>query len=122
MRQVWGWSMLLLAGCSTAPVADLLDWCKPGRLCPDATAPYGGVCGPTPGGGAAGLPAPPAVPGPVFPPGGSAIAPPPSPITAPPPPGPVGQPVAPPPPAPIQGVSGDSSPSLGTPEPLASTQ
>src|ERR1051326_4564024 len=42
--------MLLSAGCSTAPVADFLDFCKPGRLGPEQVAPYGGVCQPRPGG------------------------------------------------------------------------
>ncbi len=36
--------LLLLAGCSTAPIADLLDFFRPGRLEVGKTAPYGGVC------------------------------------------------------------------------------
>jgi hypothetical protein len=38
--------VLFLAGCSTAPVADLLDYFTPGKLEPGKVAPYGGVCGP----------------------------------------------------------------------------
>ena len=33
-------------GCSTAPIADLLDHFAPGRLGPATTPPYGGVCAP----------------------------------------------------------------------------
>ena len=57
------------AGCSTAPIADLLDWCEPGRLEPAKTAPYGGVCTPRPVAppaplaGVLPLPAVPTVPG-----------------------------------------------------------
>ena len=77
---------VLIAGCSTAPIADLLDRLAPGRIEPEKAAPYGGVCqpqqtvppvpatavlpGPPPTGGPA-LPGPPVVaPGPpVIPPG-----------------------------------------------------
>ena len=38
--------LLLLVGCSTAPVADLLDYFSPGKLEQGKVAPYGGVCGP----------------------------------------------------------------------------
>jgi hypothetical protein len=38
--------LLLLTGCSTAPVADLLDYFTPGKLEQGKVAPYGGVCGP----------------------------------------------------------------------------
>ncbi len=48
MRRLWAVLLLLLAGCSTAPVADLLDLIKPSRLPPDKTPPYGGVCAPQP--------------------------------------------------------------------------
>jgi len=56
---------LLLAGCSTAPVADMLDYFRPGRIAADRSAPRGGVCGPQ-------QPGPPvigtaAVPSPSFP-------------------------------------------------------
>jgi len=34
---------LFLAGCSTAPVADLMAYFSPGRMGPEATPPYGGV-------------------------------------------------------------------------------
>ncbi|HEV2949758.1 MAG TPA: hypothetical protein VGX70_20445 [Gemmataceae bacterium] len=56
---------LLLAGCSTAPVADLMDYFSPGRMGPEATPPYGGVSAPHPGGGS--LPSG-AVVGPALPP------------------------------------------------------
>lgn len=35
--------VFLLAGCSTAPIADLLDWWKPGRMEYRGVEPYGGV-------------------------------------------------------------------------------
>jgi hypothetical protein len=38
----------VLTGCSTTPVADLMDFFRPGRLDPGTTAPYGGVCTPRP--------------------------------------------------------------------------
>ena len=41
---------LLLAGCSTAPVADLMDYFSPGRMGTETTPPYGGVAAPHPGG------------------------------------------------------------------------
>jgi hypothetical protein len=34
----------VLAGCSTHPVADVLDFCKPGKLYSPDVNPYGGVC------------------------------------------------------------------------------
>ena len=36
--------VLLLAGCSTAPIADTMDYFAPGYLPAEKTAPYGGVC------------------------------------------------------------------------------
>src|SRR5205807_445090 len=52
---------LLLAGCSTAPIADILDHVKPGRVSPDAPVISGGVGAPHPGIGSpvAELPGPP---------------------------------------------------------------
>src|SRR5439155_6918670 len=38
-----------LAGCSTAPVADLMDYFSPGRMASETTPPYGGVAAPQPG-------------------------------------------------------------------------
>jgi hypothetical protein len=35
--------VLLAAGCSTAPLADVLDFCFPGQLGPEQGAPFGGV-------------------------------------------------------------------------------
>jgi hypothetical protein len=35
---------VLLTGCSTAPIADMMDFFTPGHLAPEKTAPYGGVC------------------------------------------------------------------------------
>jgi hypothetical protein len=71
---------LFLSGCSTAPIADLLDFIKPGRITPEKTAPYGGVCGPRPLAGPPVAPAP-IPPPPVFPPAPTTGAP----IPAPPP-------------------------------------
>jgi hypothetical protein len=42
--------LLLMAGCSTAPVADVMDYFSPGRLDKPQVTPYGGVCQ-TPGQG-----------------------------------------------------------------------
>ena len=47
MRTRPGWPLMLclIAGCSTAPIADTLDFFKPGHLYPDRVpTPYGGVC------------------------------------------------------------------------------
>src|SRR5262249_55479 len=41
---------LLLAGCSTAPVADLMDYFSPGGMGRETRPPYGGVAAPHPGG------------------------------------------------------------------------
>jgi hypothetical protein len=88
--------LLLLCGCSTAPVADLLDWLRPSHVEIGKTAPYGGVCVPQ-GGPIAPTPVPviagPPGPGlPPPPPGGVPVGPP---AGVPAPPVPVG--VAPPP-------------------------
>ncbi|MCS6851130.1 MAG: hypothetical protein NZ700_08190 [Gemmataceae bacterium] len=43
---MWRWAILLVAllgGCSTAPVANFLDFVRPGRLRPGPGLPYGGV-------------------------------------------------------------------------------
>src|SRR5262249_37167219 len=91
--------LLLLTGCSTAPVADLMDWFWPGRLPAETTTPHGGVCLPQ-----GNLP-PPGVPIPAAPPAGpppappAAIAPgawPPRAPTGPAPPGPLPPPPSPP--------------------------
>ena len=60
--------LLLLTGCSTAPIADMMDFFVPGNLPAEKTAPYGGVCLPQ------GINAPPAAT--------TAPAPPPVPPTA----------------------------------------
>jgi hypothetical protein len=40
-----GWLLLfLLTGCSTRPVAGLLDYFTPSKLGPTEVQPYGGVC------------------------------------------------------------------------------
>jgi hypothetical protein len=87
--------LLFLAGCSTAPVADFLDYFFPPRMIPGAT-PYGGVCqpnvvGPAPPGTAQpvvpppGFPAgPPAAVQPAAPPDATSPAPPPPPPPSPP--------------------------------------
>lgn len=118
MKRLAGLGMLLLAGCSTAPVADLLDWVKPGRISADKTAPYGGVCQPHPVGGPASLPGIPAGP-PAPAPGPIGAPPPPAPMGAPPPPvpapsGPAGT-VAPPPPVPARAASAEADMPLITP-------
>ena len=47
----WAILMVFVTGCSTAPIADLLDRFSPGKLEPAKMAPYGGVCGPQQVGG-----------------------------------------------------------------------
>ncbi len=84
----WAFLLLFARGCSTAPLADLADFFKPGKIDPAARPPYGGVCQPSqvaPPGGIAVPALPPAFPGgaappaPVFPaptaPGGTSPAP-----------------------------------------------
>lgn len=83
--------LLLMVGCSTAPVADVMDYFSPGRLDKAQVTPYGGVClQPNPGAPLNAI----LIGGPV-PPG---IAPPGA-VTAPPPvfPGAAGPATAPPP-------------------------
>lgn len=83
--------LLLLAGCSTAPFADVMDFFSPGRIRRERVPPYGGVCAPHPVGGL-----PPSVPLPASPAPGAVITTPPAgissvPVIAPPgsqPPGP----------------------------------
>src|SRR5262245_57699200 len=44
MKRGWWASVFLLAGCSTHPAGDILDYFQPGKLYPDGqTVPYGGV-------------------------------------------------------------------------------
>jgi hypothetical protein len=85
---------LLLVGCSTAPIADLLDHFAPGRVEAGKAAPYGGVCQPqqlVPPQAPAALPGPPppsgaVIPGPpVIAPGPPVVAPGPQPVPLPPP-------------------------------------
>src|SRR5262249_47268952 len=117
----------LMAGCSTAPLADVLDFLSPGRLGPERTPPYGGVCVPTAvGPPAAGLPAPSpgvSVPTPPSPaPVGTPL--PGSPTVTPPPPAPVGTPLPgptgtfPPPSAPIGTSPPPLAPGMGTSRPV----
>ena len=48
MKRLAAFLLLFSAGCSTAPVADFLDWAKPGRI--QGNGPfYGGVAAPPPG-------------------------------------------------------------------------
>lgn len=66
--------LVLVAGCSTAPVADLLDYFRPGAMPAEKTAPHGGICAPRQVG--APVSAPGALPPPCFPtePGAAAPA------------------------------------------------
>jgi hypothetical protein len=101
MTRRHGWSLLLcvLAGCSTAPIANTLDFFCPGKMYPNTVTPYGGVAipqgpilPPAPG-LTIGVPMPPGpVPAPVpipgnIPPGGIQLQPP----LPPPPPSPFGR-------------------------------
>jgi hypothetical protein len=65
MKRLWPILLLLLTGCSTAPLADFLDFVRPGRLGPERVAPYGGVNAPRQVGapiGSVALESPPAPP------------------------------------------------------------
>ena len=44
MKRTAALALVWLAGCSTAPVADLFDYFAPGQMSKGDTAPYGGVC------------------------------------------------------------------------------
>lgn len=101
MKRIWILLALCVAGCSTAPVADFLDWFAPGRIPQGAAETQGGVCAPQgvlPGANVAPVPPvppgvgppqpvpfgglPPALPGalPPAPPPGGPVIPPPAPI------------------------------------------
>jgi hypothetical protein len=119
MKRLIALLYLLSAGCSTAPVADLLDYFSPGHLRPETTAPYGGVCVPRPVGGAVANPPGPAAPFGAAPvPPASPLAPAPLGPTPPPAPSPVG--AAPPPFGPVVNAPNNAAaPShLGAPTPL----
>ena len=75
MRYCWMLLALALAGCSTHPIADIMDFTHPGRMYPNDVPPYGGVCGPQGAVLAPGIscPPPPVVEGP-------AVVPPPAPL------------------------------------------
>jgi hypothetical protein len=69
--------LLGLAGCSTAPVADVLDFFRPGHMYKDEVQPYGGICGPQGAVLAPGAaPCPPVVPPPPMPPSPGLVPPP----------------------------------------------
>jgi hypothetical protein len=85
MKRWLGLALAFLAGCSTAPVADVLDFFKPGKLAPEQTAPYGGVCVPrqVPNPPNVAVAPPPGAPGPIVP-APTTISPPASPALQPP--------------------------------------
>jgi hypothetical protein len=119
MRQKSACLLFLLCGCSTAPVADLMDWLTPSRMGPEKTPGYGGVCNPV-GPPTAGAVVPP--PGAVVPPPGATPVPPPDPIgsipsrpTVPVPPTGSPPPVAPPSSSPLPPIA---PPPSATPSPL----
>ena len=59
MKRTAALVLLLATGCSTAPIADVLDFIKPSRL--ESNAPYyGGVGAPPPSGAVVVPPVPPA--------------------------------------------------------------
>jgi hypothetical protein len=73
MRHTWILGALLLAGCSTHPVVDVMDFLHPGKMYRDEVTPYGGVCGPQGAVLGPGL-------GPCPPPSGPGVVPPPVPL------------------------------------------
>jgi len=106
MRRRWGFLLLVIAGCSTAPVADVLDYFTPGRMDKAQVTPYGGVClQPGKGPPLNAIPIGGTLPPPVFPGPGS----------APPPPG-VGPVTSPPPPV-FPGSPPNTSPIIPVPPP-----
>ncbi len=58
MRRLAGLLLVMAAGCSTAPLADALDFAFPPRVPPPGTPTYGGV----------GVPRPAPLPGAIIPP------------------------------------------------------
>jgi hypothetical protein len=48
MKRITALALVLLSGCSTSPVADVMDFFSPGRIGKEEVAPYGGVCAPRP--------------------------------------------------------------------------
>ena len=48
MRCLAGLLLLVMAGCSTAPLTDVLDCVCPPRMIPSGTQTFGGVGGPEP--------------------------------------------------------------------------
>lgn len=102
MRNGWMLLVLLTAGCSTHPIADVMDLTLPGRMFPNEVPPYGGVCGAQGSVLAPGItcpPAPAAVPAtmpPLVPPG-PPVVPPAVPLGGNVAPAPTPLPVAPPP-------------------------
>ncbi len=79
MRTTWLMLALLLAGCSTHPIADIMDFTHPGHMYPNEVPPYGGVCGPQGAVLAPGLSCPPPIV-PTAPPAGPLVVPPPVPL------------------------------------------
>src|SRR5262245_1741240 len=59
--------VVLLAGCSTAPFADVMDCFSPGRIRGEKVPPYAGVCPPPIGSVTPGTPQ---IPAPITPPPG----------------------------------------------------
>src|SRR4051794_15036085 len=70
--------LILMAGCSTAPVADVMDYFSPGRMDKAQVTPYGGVCQ-QPGKGPPlnAIPIGGALPPPILPAPGGVVGPPP---------------------------------------------
>jgi hypothetical protein len=115
--------LILMAGCSTAPVADVMDYFSPGRMDKAQVTPYGGVCQ-QPGKGPPinAIPIGGALPPPSLPTPGAVVAPPPGavpaptfPIVSPPPGGPL-VPSAPPP-----GLYAEPPPGAAPVRPTSST-
>jgi hypothetical protein len=78
MKRAASLLLVFLTGCSTAPVADVMDYFWAGQITPDATPPVGGVCipqGGPPTSGPIPIPVPaaagPVAPGPITPPPGA---------------------------------------------------
>jgi len=68
MRYISLLFVLTLGGCSTHPIADTLDFFKPGKMYPNEVEPYGGVLVQQGSILAPGVPGPPTAPGIVPPP------------------------------------------------------
>ena len=103
MTRRWPLLLCLVTGCSTHPVADVMDFFKPGKIYPNEVQPYGGVC---------------LIQGPIQPPCPAPVIGPPTPLAPTPAPAPATLPPSVvPPPVPLPGSSAGVVPPTPPPPP-----